>query len=78
VPDELKIRDICYTTVKNSGLSSASLRSNGQTLKYVPKHLKTIDICAAAVQKSNRALGFVPPEIVEQVLEAVRNTEDEK
>jgi len=78
VPEELKTRDICYTAVKNCSLDFVLLRNNGHTLKFVPTHLKTFDLCVAAVQTSNCALGYVPPEIVEQVLEAVRNTEDEK
>jgi hypothetical protein len=38
----------------------------------VPNNLKTIDLCVTAFQNSNSALGYVPPEMVEQVLEAVR------
>jgi acetolactate synthase regulatory subunit len=33
--------------------------------------LKTMNLCIEAVVKSNRALGFVPPEIVERVLGVV-------
>lgn len=68
VPENIKTQEICLLAVAEYGCA----------LKYVPDHLKTIKICVAAVQNSNRALGFVPPEIVEQVLEAVRNTEEEK
>lgn len=53
----------------------AAVRHNGWSLKDVPKHLKTQDVCLAAVRREELAMPYVPDGMqdgLRQLLLAVR------
>jgi len=72
IPRKFKTPELCL----------AAVRWDQFALQYVPKHLKTLELCVAALMEKNRvshfngkketAINYVPLEILEQVLEAVR------
>jgi hypothetical protein len=72
IPRKFKTPELCL----------AAVRQNQFELQYVPEPLKTLELCVAAIKESGdwddkeeTAIDFVPPEMVEQVLEVVREAE---
>ena len=61
--------------ITNEEEALAAVRRDGRVLEYVPKRLKTAEVCLEAVRRDGRVLGFVPDELMTEglCLEALKD-----